>query len=118
MMLLALLVGGATGALAEDALRPINCGGDDDGFVQHLTIDARIWIRENAGPVRHYRIRSRTVEGEGATARTLIRFRRGSFSYFDEYGCIRDPRLVLRGKAVETPLHCAFRGAPPCPPPR
>ncbi len=66
----------------------------------------RVTIRSvSRAPENHPTI-GRKVEGVGVKARTTTTFSDGSFSYFDEYGNVREPELILKGKVMSWGLRC------------
>jgi len=109
----------APGLPAAVTATEIRCIGRDSRGREHeiLISGGRLLLRENGKTRKRWRVRERAVVGEGAAARTVIRFRTGEFSFFDEYGCVRTPKLEVRGRAVEWPLDCRSEGAPACSPP-
>jgi hypothetical protein len=121
-VLLSLLIAPVTGSAADAgsktraAPKPkfIDCIPQaDGGDPATLTVsDKELHLELPGGKKETHRVVGRKVEGVGVRSRTIYLLKNGDFSFHDEYGCIRQPELVLKGRAEPiTGIRCSVRDA-------
>ncbi len=98
-------------AMAGAEFRGVECTATWRTFPVRLILSAESFMMfEQDRPDRASPVISTAVKGRGASARTVVRYRDGEFSYQDAYGCVKEAQGTFKDGKFED-LKCEQKGS-------